>query len=142
MVIGATNRPHVLDGALRRAGRFDRELALGVPNLGARQKILEVLYEKLRIDGQFDFEQVARLTPGYVGADLAALTKESAVMAIHRIFLSVNEKSPLSSIPPLNDAAPVSTDEMDQDAPETHTVPTPASLAEETGTVANRNVVR
>jgi len=88
MVIGATNRPHVLDTALRRAGRFDRELALGVPNLGAREKILQVLYEKLRIDGDFDFEKVARLTPGYVGADLAALTKESAVMAIHRIFHS------------------------------------------------------
>ena len=91
MVIGATNRPHVLDTALRRAGRFDRELSLGVPNLQSREKILQVLYEKLRISGEFNFEQVARLTPGYVGADLAALTKESAVVAIHRMFHSVEQ---------------------------------------------------
>lgn len=114
MVIGATNRPHVLDTALRRAGRFDRELALGVPNLTARQRILQVLYEKLRISGNFDFEQVARLTPGYVGADLAALTKESAVMAIHRIFHSssvplpfhTTESDPLVS-PSISDTTPI-----------------------------------
>ena len=93
MVIGATNRPHVLDGALRRAGRFDRELPLGVPNVGARERILRVLCEKLRISGDFDYAKIAQLTPGYVGADLAALTKESAVMAIHRIFHSLDNEN-------------------------------------------------
>lgn len=124
MVIGATNRPHVLDTALRRAGRFDRELSLGVPNLSARQKILRVLYEKLRISGDFDFEQVARFTPGYVGADLAALTKESAVMAIHRIFHS-------SSIPQLN-----------LTEHEENSIPQTPPISSESGSLESRHNVR
>ncbi|KAM3571835.1 hypothetical protein VYU27_006133 [Nannochloropsis oceanica] len=86
LVIGATNRPDALDAALRRAGRFDREISLGVPDQGARKRILEVMTGKMKLSGDFDLEEIARITPGYVGADLASLTKEAAVLAINRIF--------------------------------------------------------
>ncbi|KAI8092885.1 P-loop containing nucleoside triphosphate hydrolase protein [Halteromyces radiatus] len=73
MIIGATNRPDSLDAALRRAGRFDREISMGVPDEKAREKILSVLSGKLRLEGDFDFAELAKATPGYVGADLQAL---------------------------------------------------------------------
>jgi len=86
LVIGATNRPDSLDAALRRAGRFDREISLGVPDQDSRKRILEVMTKKMRLSGAFDLGEIARITPGYVGADLASLTKEAAVLAINRIF--------------------------------------------------------
>lgn len=89
IVIGATNRPDSLDPALRRAGRFDREIGLGVPDAAARARILRVLTRKLRLQGDFDMESLARGTPGFVGADLVALTKEAAMVAVNRIFHSV-----------------------------------------------------
>ncbi|PSC72207.1 Ribosome biogenesis ATPase RIX7 isoform B [Micractinium conductrix] len=86
VVIGATNRPDALDPALRRAGRFDREISVGIPSEEARLKILQVLARRLRLSGDFDFRIVAKRTPGFVGADLAALMKESAALAVKRIF--------------------------------------------------------
>ena len=67
---GATNRPDALDAALRRAGRFDREIAVGIPSEAARASILRVLTRPLRLSGDFDFAAVAKRTPGFVGADL------------------------------------------------------------------------
>ncbi len=67
---GATNRPDALDPALRRAGRFDREIAVGIPTEAARASILRVLARRLRLSGDFDFAAVAKRTPGFVGADL------------------------------------------------------------------------
>jgi ribosome biogenesis ATPase len=86
LVIGATNRPDSLDPALRRAGRFDREISLGIPDEAARARILRVMCDRLRLAGDFDFDEIARRTPGFVGADLNALTKEAAVIAVNRIF--------------------------------------------------------
>eukprot|EP01105_Mastigella_eilhardi_P001031 TRINITY_DN1130_c0_g1_i1.p1 TRINITY_DN1130_c0_g1~~TRINITY_DN1130_c0_g1_i1.p1 ORF type:complete len:881 (-),score=184.44 TRINITY_DN1130_c0_g1_i1:103-2487(-) len=86
IVIGATNRPDSLDPALRRAGRFDREIGLGIPDQAARARILRVMSKKLRLAGDFDFDSIAKRTSGFVGADLAAVTKEAAVIAVHRIF--------------------------------------------------------
>nr|CCA19969.1 ribosome biogenesis ATPase RIX7 putative [Albugo laibachii Nc14] len=94
LIIGATNRPDALDSALRRAGRFDREICLGIPDETARMSILQKLAGKMRLDGAFDFQEIARKTPGYVGADLVSLTKEAAVIAVNRIFstmISVSE---------------------------------------------------
>ncbi|XP_027030296.2 nuclear valosin-containing protein-like [Tachysurus fulvidraco] len=87
LVIGATNRPDSLDPALRRAGRFDREICLGIPDEGARIKILRTLCRKLKLAADFDFAQLARLTPGYVGADLMALCREAAMTAVNRLLL-------------------------------------------------------
>uniref|UniRef100_M4C0G2 AAA+ ATPase domain-containing protein n=1 Tax=Hyaloperonospora arabidopsidis (strain Emoy2) TaxID=559515 RepID=M4C0G2_HYAAE len=91
VLIGATNRPDALDSALRRAGRFDREISLGIPDEEAREKILRVLARKMTLEGDFDFATLARRTPGYVGADLVSLTKEAAVGAVNRIFTTINE---------------------------------------------------
>lgn len=74
IIIGATNRPDTLETALRRAGRFDREICLGIPDEAAREKILRLLATKLKLEGDFNFLELAQKTPGYVGADLAALT--------------------------------------------------------------------
>lgn len=86
MVIGATNRPDAIDAALRRAGRFDHEIALGVPDEAGREQILRVLAKKLRLSGNFDFKALAKATPGYVGADLNALTGAAGILAVKRIF--------------------------------------------------------
>ncbi|KAF5898761.1 nuclear valosin-containing protein-like isoform X1, partial [Clarias magur] len=87
LVIGATNRPDSLDPALRRAGRFDQEICLGIPDERARLKILNTLCRKLKLPADFDFAQLARLTPGYVGADLMALCREAAMTAVNRVLL-------------------------------------------------------
>lgn len=89
MIIGATNRPDSLDPALRRAGRFDREISMGVPDEDARCRILEKMCEKLKVEGTIGFRDLARLTPGYVGADLNALTAEAGMIAVKRIFGTV-----------------------------------------------------
>ena len=88
MVIGATNRPDALDPALRRAGRFDREIKLGIPGEAGRAAILRTLSARLKIDCADDelWCELARKTPGFVGADLKALTREAAASAINRIF--------------------------------------------------------
>lgn len=84
MVIGATNRPDSIDPALRRAGRFDREVCLGIPDVQARKQILKVLTSKLKLGEGFDYETIAKYTPGFVGADLMALTSEAAMVAVNR----------------------------------------------------------
>ncbi|EEY61427.1 ribosome biogenesis ATPase RIX7 [Phytophthora infestans T30-4] len=97
ILIGATNRPDALDSALRRAGRFDREICLGIPDEEAREKILRVLARKMTLEGEFDFAALARRTPGYVGADLVSLTKEAAVGAVNRIFTNINAVKTLAA---------------------------------------------
>ncbi|TRM70111.1 P-loop containing nucleoside triphosphate hydrolase protein [Schizophyllum amplum] len=91
IVMGATNRPDSLDAALRRAGRFDHEISMGVPDEEAREQILKVMCAKLRLEGQFDFSALAKATPGYVGADLAALTGAAGIIAVKRIFKNFSE---------------------------------------------------
>ena len=86
LVIGATNRPDSLDPALRRAGRFDREICMGVPDERSRESILKVLCKKLKLSGAIHFSVLARATPGFVGADLSALTAAAGVIAVKRIF--------------------------------------------------------
>jgi len=85
LVLGATNRPDSIDPALRRAGRFDRELEIGAPDEAGRNKILRSLSRKLRFSGDLDFLVLARMTAGYVGADLSALTTMAATVAVRRI---------------------------------------------------------
>ncbi|XP_027967449.1 nuclear valosin-containing protein-like isoform X3 [Eumetopias jubatus] len=86
LVIGATNRPDALDPALRRAGRFDREICLGIPDEASRERILRTLCRKLRLPESFPFRHLARLTPGFVGADLMALCREAAMGTVSRVL--------------------------------------------------------
>lgn len=86
LVIGATNRPDAVDPALRRPGRFDREIGLGVPDENARVEILSVITRTLKLEGSFNFLKIARSTPGFVGADLAALANKAGNLAMKRIL--------------------------------------------------------
>ncbi|OBS60225.1 hypothetical protein A6R68_08652, partial [Neotoma lepida] len=96
LVVGATNRPDSLDPALRRAGRFDREVCLGIPDEASRERILRTLCRKLRLPETFNFCHLAHLTPGFVGADLMALCREAAMCAVNRVLMKQQEqqKSP------------------------------------------------
>ncbi|XP_042421071.1 cell division control protein 48 homolog C-like [Zingiber officinale] len=85
IVIGTTNNPDVLDSALRRCGRFDREIALGVPDENARLEILSVLTRNLNLEGQFKLSEIARSTPGFVGSDLASLVNQAGNIAMMRM---------------------------------------------------------
>ncbi|KAF3341949.1 Cell division control protein 48 [Carex littledalei] len=85
LVIGATNSPDALDQALRRPGRFDREIALSVPDEAARAEILSMLTQGMRLEGKFDLFKIARSTPGFVGADLKFLVDKAGNLAMKRI---------------------------------------------------------
>ena len=81
VVIGSTNRPDVLDRALTRPGRFDREIAVNLPDVRGRGAILRVHARRMELDSQLDLNWVARGTPGFSGADLANLLNEAAIAA-------------------------------------------------------------
>lgn len=82
MVLGATNRPNSIDPALRRFGRFDRELEIGIPDETGRLEILRIHTKNMKLDPDVDLAQVAQETHGHVGSDLAALATEAAMQCI------------------------------------------------------------
>ncbi len=86
IVIGATNRAHALDPALRRPGRFDREIEIGMPDKEGRKEVLEIHTRGMPIDEDVDMNELAGLTHGYVGADMEALAKEAAMLALREIL--------------------------------------------------------
>jgi transitional endoplasmic reticulum ATPase len=90
IVIAATNRPEALDEALRRPGRFDREIVIGVPDEAGRRQILAIHTRGMPLDGGVDLPELARRTYGFVGADLAALTREAAIEAVRRMMPQIN----------------------------------------------------
>lgn len=90
VVIGATNRPDALDPALRRPGRFDREIEIGVPDRDGRLEILQIHTRGMPLAEDVDLEKYANLTHGYVGADLSALAKEAAMLSLRRILPDLN----------------------------------------------------
>ncbi len=86
VLIGATNQPNALDPALRRPGRFDREIALHVPDVRGRTEILQIHSREAALANDVDFARLAQLTPGFVGADLEALCREAAMNALRRVL--------------------------------------------------------
>jgi len=82
IVMGATNRPNSIDAALRRFGRFDREIDIGVPDETGRLEVLRIHTKNMKLDEEVDLEKIAKETHGYVGADLAALSTEAALQCI------------------------------------------------------------
>ncbi len=84
IVIAATNRPDVLDPALLRPGRFDRQVVVSLPDVKGREKIIKVHTRNIIVDELVDFEVIARGTPGFTGADLANLVNEAALLAARR----------------------------------------------------------
>jgi transitional endoplasmic reticulum ATPase len=90
VVIGATNRPNAIDPALRRPGRFDREIEIGVPNKQGRLEILQIHTRGMPLAEDVDLEKIASVTHGFVGADLEALCKEAAMRALRRILPQID----------------------------------------------------
>ncbi len=86
VVIGATNRPDSLDPALRRPGRFDREIEIGVPDSEERKEVLEIHTRNMPLADDVDLEKIANTTHGCVGADLESLCKEAAMRVVRRIL--------------------------------------------------------
>jgi len=90
VVIGATNRPDALDPALRRPGRFDREIEIGIPDEKSRLEILHIHTRGMPLDQDVKLEEVARVSHGFVGADLQALAKEAAILAVRRVLPEID----------------------------------------------------
>ena len=86
VLIGATNQPNALDSALRRPGRFDREISLRVPDVRGRTEILSIHSKDAALANDVDLPRLAQLTPGFVGADLEALCREAAMIALRRVL--------------------------------------------------------
>lgn len=92
ILLAATNRPEILDPALLRAGRFDRQVLVDRPDRGGRAAILKVHLTKVSLGRDVDAEQIAALTPGFTGADLANLVNEAALLATRRDAASVEQE--------------------------------------------------
>ncbi len=90
IVIGATNRPNAVDPALRRPGRFDREIEIHVPDRDSREEILLIHTRGMPLTQDVDLKTLANITHGYVGADLEALAREAAMKTLRRVLPSVN----------------------------------------------------
>src|SRR5437867_8893624 len=90
VVIGATNRINSIDPALRRPGRFDREIEIGVPDRDGRLEILQIHTRGMPLTEDVDLKRLADVTHGFVGADLEALAKEAAIRALRRILPEIN----------------------------------------------------
>ena len=98
VVIGATNRPNALDPALRRPGRFDREIVVGVPDKKGRLNILKIHTRNMPLTKDVDLNKLASITHGFVGADLEALCKEAAMNVLRKVIPTVklNDNGPIS----------------------------------------------
>lgn len=103
LVIGATNRPDSIDPALRRAGRFEREVCVGIPDRGSRLEILKVLTKDRKLSPDISLSTLAERSPGYVGADLKALMREAALSAISRVSLTMKKTSDELEVQPENE---------------------------------------
>ncbi|MBU1661037.1 MAG: CDC48 family AAA ATPase [Chloroflexi bacterium] len=90
IVIAATNIPNTLDPALRRPGRFDREISISVPDKGGRREILDIHTRGMPLAENVELEKLAATTHGFVGADLAALSREAAMSALRRLMPDID----------------------------------------------------
>jgi transitional endoplasmic reticulum ATPase len=96
IVIGATNRPNALDTAIRRPGRFDREIEIGVPDRNGRYEVLLIHSRGMPLADDVDLEELAARTHGFVGADIAALAKEAAMHTLREILPKIDFDKPLT----------------------------------------------
>ncbi|MBS3112586.1 CDC48 family AAA ATPase [Candidatus Woesearchaeota archaeon] len=97
IVIAASNIPNTLDPALRRPGRFDREIEIGIPTKAAREEILKIHIRNMPLDEGFEISHLANVTHGFVGADLESLAKEAAMVVLRRVLpeLELDKEEPV-----------------------------------------------
>ena len=100
VVIGATNRPDALDTAMRRGGRFDREIEIGVPDKDGRREVLQIHTRGMPLDEKVDLDEIADTTHGFVGADLESLCKEAAMRVLSRVLpdIKADEEIPKETL--------------------------------------------
>jgi transitional endoplasmic reticulum ATPase len=113
VVIGATNRVNALDPALRRPGRFDREIEIGVPDKEGRLEIMQIHTRGMPLAEDVDLKRLADITHGFVGADLEALAKEAAIRALRRILPEVNMEAESVPVAILNKIKVLNADFLD-----------------------------
>lgn len=113
VVIGATNRVNALDPALRRPGRFDREIEIGVPDKEGRLEIMQIHTRGMPLAEDVDLKRLADITHGFVGADLEALAKEAAIRALRRILPEVNMEAESVPVAILNKIKVMNADFLD-----------------------------
>ncbi|XP_047521195.1 nuclear valosin-containing protein-like [Pieris napi] len=133
LVLAATNNPDTLDPALRRAGRLEQEITLGIPTLKARKEILTILCKNLSLSEEVDMNVLAQVTPGFVGADLQALVNKASTYAVKRIFKDIQQ---LEKEQTKKNIASITTSEIPKDTiPNGEKVEEPTSnvTADETG---------
>jgi len=92
IIIAATNVPNIIDPALRRPGRFDREIEIGIPDMKGRKEILEIHTRHMPLAKNVNLDRIAEITYGYTGADISALTKEAAMYALRRLLPKIKWK--------------------------------------------------
>ncbi|MGB9732448.1 MAG: CDC48 family AAA ATPase [Candidatus Micrarchaeia archaeon] len=97
IVLAATNRPEAIDPALRRPGRFDREIEIGVPDRNARKEILQIHTRNMPLAKDVDLDELANITHGYTGADLSALVREAAMATLRSILPKIIDKQHIPS---------------------------------------------
>jgi transitional endoplasmic reticulum ATPase len=95
IVIGATNREDAVDPALRRPGRFDREIEIGVPDRNGRKEVLQIHTRGMPVSEDFKLDELANITHGFVGADLAALAREAAMKSLRRYLPEIDLEKPI-----------------------------------------------
>jgi len=104
IVLAATNIPDVLDPALRRPGRFDKEIEIGIPDAKGRLEILQIHTRGMPLAKDVDLKKIADSTHGFVGADLEALTKEAAMSSLRKVLptIDINKKLPVEKLKQIN----------------------------------------
>lgn len=111
IVIGATNIPEVIDPALRRPGRFDREVVIPVPNVEGRRSILKIHSSRMPLAPDVDLDRLAAITHAFVGADIEALCKEAGMVALRR-YLSLEAENHLDSVLESTEALQITMDDF------------------------------
>ncbi|VVB76938.1 VCP-like ATPase [uncultured archaeon] len=96
IVLAATNRPNAVDPALRRPGRFDREIEIGIPDMTARKEILQIHTRNMPMAKDVDLDEIAAITHGYTGADISALVKEAAMVSLRNVWPKIIDKKKIS----------------------------------------------
>jgi transitional endoplasmic reticulum ATPase len=95
--VGATNRINAIDEALRRPGRFDREIEFGVPNVKGRKEIFQIHTRGMPVEEDVDLDSYAEITHGFVGADIMAICREAAMFSLRRVLPKINLDEPIPS---------------------------------------------
>ena len=115
VVLAATNRVDILDAALTRPGRFDRKVTVGLPDTNGLREIMKVHFQNKKLNSSVDFEELAELTPGFSGADIANLANEAAIFSVRNNATEINRKNVLDAYEKMTIGLVSTTQTVDED---------------------------